>query len=199
MKILKFTKEADWLDARRGRVTGTRAGNFGLKRGGGYKKGFYEVIAERVAVPRDDENVMDRGKRIEEEAVERFAKETGKKVQYDKVLCVREDDPNIAFSPDALIGKTESIEVKCLNSPSHIEAYLTKKVPSEYEEQYIQPFVVNDSLKTLYFVFYDPSMPKDFFFFEIHRKDVKDKIEEQLGIQRQLLAEIAAIEAQLTF
>jgi hypothetical protein len=199
MKILKFDNEQEWLDARRGKITGTRLKDLIVKRGNGRKKGFYEIIAERVAIPKSEENVMDRGKRLEVEAIERFEKETGKKVNKDLVLVCRDDNEDIAYSPDGFIGKTETIEAKCLNSASHIEALLTGKIPSEYEEQTIQPFIVNDKLKKLHFVFYDPRMPKDFFYFTINRKDVKDKVQEYFEIEKQALVEIAKIEKQLTF
>ncbi|MCV6900789.1 YqaJ viral recombinase family protein, partial [Escherichia coli] len=84
--------------------------------------------------------------RLEEEAVARFVKETGKEVNTDLVIFTRDDNENIAFSPDAYIGDTEVVEAKCLSSASHIEAWLTQEVPSEYEEQTIQPFIVNDTL-----------------------------------------------------
>jgi predicted phage-related endonuclease len=199
MKIQKFSTEEQWLEARRGRVTGTRLKDLIVKRGTAKKMGFYELIAERIALPPDGENVMDRGKRLEDEAIERFAKETKKKVNNDLVLWYRDDDENIAVSPDGSIGKTEAVEVKCLSSARHIEAWLTKKIPDEYEYQVLQYFIVNDKLKTLYFVFYDPRMPKDFFYHEVHRKDVQDDVDEYLLLERNVLAEIAEIEAQLTF
>ncbi len=178
MKIQKFSTEDEWLEARRGRVTGTRLKDLIVKRGTAKKMGFYELIAERIALPPDGENVMDRGKRLEDEAIERFAKETKKKVNNDLVLWYRDDDENIAVSPDGSIGKTEAVEVKCLSSARHIEAWLTKKIPDEYEYQVLQYFIVNDKLKTLYFVFYDPRMPKDFFYHEVHRKDVLDDVDD---------------------
>lgn len=199
MKVIKYDNEEAWLEARRGRLTGTRVGSLVSKRDGKPLKGYYEVIAERVAIPHDGENVLDRGKRLEEEAVDRFAKETGKKAKRELVLCCREDDEDIAYSPDALIGKTEDVEVKCLNSAAHIEALLTKGIPSEYEAQIVQGFVVNDKLKTRYMVFYDPRMPRDFFYLTITRKDMQVKIDEALALERQVLADIAKIEAQLTF
>ena len=142
---------------------------------------------------------MDRGKRLEDEAIERFAKETGKKVNTDLVLWYRDDDENIAVSPDGYIGKTEAVECKCLSSARHIEAWLTQEIPDEYEYQVLQYFIVNDSLKTLHFVFYDPRMPKDFFYFTIHRKRLQRQIEEYLDLERRVLAEIAQIESKLTF
>lgn len=199
MKILKFNEEQEWLDARRGKITGTRLKDLIIKRGTEKKIGFYELIAERIALPPSQENVMDRGKRLEEEACERFAKETGKKVNNDLVLWQRDDNENIAVSPDGTIGKSEAVECKCLSSALHIKAYLTKEVPAEYQEQAIQYFIVNQSLNKLYFVFYDPRMPKDFFYLIILRKDVKDKILEYLELEKQVLKEIDELEKQFTF
>lgn len=199
MKTLKFNNAEEWLAARRGRITGTRAGSLFSKRDKKPLKAYYEIIAERVAVPADDENVMDRGHRLEDEALDRFEKETEKKLNRDLVLWCRDDAESIAISPDAVIGKTEAVEVKCLSSASHIEAWLTQDTPSEYEGQILQYFVVNDSLKTLYFVFYDPRMPKDFFYIMVKRDDVKEKVKEYLELEKRAIEEIAKIEEDLTF
>jgi len=199
MKIQNFKSEEAWLYARKGRMTGTTIATVFSKRDKKYLKGFYEIIADRVAIPASIENAMDRGRRLEEEALERFSKETGKKINTDLVLCMREDNENIANSPDGLIGKTGAVEVKCLNSASHIEAYITKKIPGIYEGQMLQYFVVNDSLRKLYFVFYDPRMPIDFFYIEVKRKDVKEKVKEYLALEREVLLEIDRIEKELTF
>lgn len=200
IKITKFSSEEEWMDGRRGKITGTRLGKLISKRDKKKLKGFYEVIAERVAIPASNEPVMDRGRRLETEALERFEKETGKKVNKDLVIISRDENENIAYSPDGFIGKTETVEVKCLNSASHIEAWLTKEIPSEYYEQTIQPFIVNNSLKTLYFVFYDPRLPKiDFFFFEVRRSDIKKEIAEFLALELEILEEIRRIETELTW
>src|SRR3990167_6790649 len=199
MKIQTFNNEIEWLEARKGKITGSRLGLLFSKRDKKPLKPFYEIIAERVAIPADGENAMDRGKRLEIEALERFEEETKKKVNKDLVLWTRDDDDGIAISPDGFIGKTEAVEVKCLNSASHIEAFLTKKIPSEYEYQILQYFIVNDDLKILYFVFYDPRMPKDFFFYEVNRKNVAEKIEEYLEMEKEALKQIKEIEKQLTF
>lgn len=199
MKTETFGDKDSWLEARRGRITGTRLGSLLSKRDKKPLKGFYEVVAERVAIPRDGENVMDRGIRLEEEAVARFVAETGKKVNTDLVIWHRDDDKNIAISPDGFIGKTEAVEVKCLSSAAHIEAWLTKEVPSEYEHQVLQYFIVNDKLKTLFFIFYDPTMPKDLFWLTVERKGVQERVDEYLELERQVLTQIAEIEQKLTF
>lgn len=198
--IQKFDDRDIWLTARAGKITGSKLKDIIVKRGTGKKKGFYQLIADKVAVAPDSENAMARGTRLEEEAVARFVKETGKKVNTDLVIFSRKDNENIAFSPDAYIGDTEVVEAKCLSSASHIEAWLTKAVPDEYVEQTIQPFIVNDKLQTLYLVFYDPRIPaKDFFFLVINRKDIEEKIIEYLAYEKAVLEEVEKIVLELTF
>ena len=200
MKTLKFDDKDTWLSARRGKITGSRLKDIVVKRGTGKKIGFYELIAERLGVPADDENAMDRGTRLEPEAIERFRKETKKKVDSNLVIWTRDEDENIAISPDGIIGKTEAVEAKCLSSARHIEALITQEVPDEYKMQITQYFIVNDSLKTLYMVFYDPRiLAKDFFFLTVKRKDLEKEIEEYLNYQRTTLVEVNAIVNKLTF
>lgn len=200
MKTLAFESKEEWLEARRGRITGSRLKDIVVKRGTGKKIGFWELVAERLGVPPDGEDVMERGNRLESEAIEQFTKETGKKVNTDLVLWVREDNENIAISPDGFIGKTEAVETKCLSSARHIEALVTQAVPGEYEMQVIQYFVVNDSLKTLYLAFYDPRiLAKPFFYLTIKRADVQEKVDEYLEYQKTTLAEVNEIVNQLTF
>lgn len=199
MKTLKFNDKQEWLDARIGKVTGTRLKDIITLRGSGYKKGFYELIAERVALPADGENVMDRGLRLEEEAMARFSKETGKKVDSSLIMWVSEEDENVAISPDGVIGKTKAIELKCLNSASHIEAWLTQKMPSEHYFQTLQYFIVNPALKTLYFAFYDPRIPaKDFFYLTIKRADVQEDVEKYKSQQLEIIKEVERITLELT-
>ncbi|MDE1767163.1 MAG: YqaJ viral recombinase family protein [Thaumarchaeota archaeon] len=200
MKTLKFDEREEWLQARAGKITGTRLKDIIVKRGTGHKLGFYELIAERIATPEDGEDPMERGARLESEAVERFISETKKKVNTDLVLWQREDNPNIAISPDGIIGKTEAIEVKCLSSARHIETYLTQKIPDEYVYQTLQYFIVNDQLKTLYVCFYDPRVKvKDFFITTLTRtKTLKEEIERFLTYERETLKEVDEIVADLT-
>lgn len=198
-KIIKFENEQEWLDGRRGKATATKVSGLIVKRGTEHKMGFWELVAETVALPPDGENRMDRGKRLEQEAIEYFTKETGKKVNTDLVLVCRDDDPRIAYSPDGLIGKTEDVEVKCLSSALHIKALVQKKIPHEYEDQMIHGFSVNDSLRKRYMVFYDPRMPIPFFYIEVLRKDHKDRIKYQLDAVRSALKEVDLLEAQITF
>ena len=200
MKTLSFADRDTWLFARRGKITGSRLKDIIVKRGTGRKIGFYELIAERLGVPADDENPMDRGTRLEEEAIERFKKETGKKVDTSLVIWTRDDNESIAVSPDGFIGKKEAVEAKCLSSARHIEAWITKELPDEYRMQAIQYFIVNDKLTTLHVVFYDPRiLAKDYFVIDVKRADVKEEIDEYRTYEELVLREVNDIVNQLTF
>lgn len=200
MKTIKFDTKEEWLAGRIGKITGSRLKDIVVKRGTGKKIGFYELIAERLGIPADGENPMDRGTRLESEAVEMFTKETGKKVDTNLYIWTRDDEESIAISPDGVIGKTEALECKCLSSARHIEAFLTQSIPDEYEFQKLQYFIVNDKLETLYFAFYDPRLlAKPFFFITVKREDVQKEVDEYLDYQRKTLAEVNAIVNQLTF
>lgn len=188
------------MEARKTKITGSRLKDIVVKRGTGQKIGYYELIAERLALPPDGQNPMERGHELETEAIERFEKETGKKVDTSLLIWTREDNESIAVSPDGVIGETEAVEVKCLASARHIEALLTDEIPSEYEFQVLQYFIVNDKLETLYFVFYDPRLSvKDFFYKKIERGPLSAQIDNYREYQKNLLAEINEIVNSFTF
>jgi hypothetical protein len=210
MKTLTFTDREEWLDARRGRITGSTAKDVSKGRGTKMKVGVYRLIADRVAIPRGDENRMDRGQTLEGEAIERFTQETGKQIDTSLVIWARDDNENIAISPDGFSGETEAfavistgtreaVEVKCLDSARHVEAYITKAIPEDYKEQAQQYFVVNDKLETLYFIFYDPSMPMDFFYLTMSREDVAEEVGQILEAQKQTLTFVEEWVGRLTF
>lgn len=208
MKVDKFIGREDWMESRLGKITGTRLKDIIVKKAGSGKKiGFYELIAERLSVSEEDfdgyipnETPIARGTRMQTFAVDRFKKETGKKVNEDLVLWSRDDEPSIAVSPDGVISKTEAVETKCLSSARHVEAFLTKVIPDEYYYQTLQYFIVNDKLQTLYVVFYDTRLPAiQYFVTEINRSDVEVAISENLEYQKNVIKEVDAIVKGLTF
>lgn len=206
MNIEQYETREEWMDGRRGRVTGSTLKDLVVKRGTEKKVGFYRLIAERIAAARSDEDSpMDRGTRLEEAAIARLTEDTGISFDTSLVIWSREDNRNIAISPDGFAKGTDGVvrvaaEVKCLSPELHIKAWLTQKVPSEYWEQVLQYFAVNDALELLYFVLYDPSIPaKEFFYIEVTRAEVQDEVTYVLDYQRQELAEIDEAVLQLTF
>lgn len=200
MKTLSFESREDWLDARRGKITGTRVKDL-MSANGKKKAAFYELIAERVAVAPDDENPMERGARLEEEALKTFSDAAGKELDTSLIIWTRDDNDSIAVSPDAfVIGEPAAVEVKCLSSAKHIETFLTQKMPSEYESQVAQYFVVNDELERVYMVFYDPRVTiRPFFYLTITREEVAEEVAEYLAFERDTLKEVQEAVVSLTF
>lgn len=215
MNVTKFEDKESWLFGRLGKLTGSRLKDVVVKRGSGKKVGYYELIAERLGVPPDGENPMERGTRLESEAITRFQEVTHKQVDTTLVMWSREDNESIAISPDGVVSEEEAVECKCLSSARHIEAYLTQQIPDEYHYQMLQYFAVNEKLQVLNFVFYDPrfamfqpggelsretsSKPFDFFFIQVKRKDVQEEVDEVLAYEEAVLEEIEAIVINLTF
>lgn len=201
MIIQTFDNDREWLEARRGKITGSRLKKLVVKRGTEKKTEFYEMIAERISKPLADGEIklspLDHGHAYEAEAISRFEQRTGKEVDRTKCIWSREDNPNIAISPDGVVigtDNTEAVEAKCLSEANHLKAYLTKEIPEEFEEQKLQYFIVNDKLQKLTFCFLNPRlMAADFFTIEFTRADVLAEIEEKLIFERQTLAEIDSI------
>ena len=192
----------EWLDFRRGKITGSRLADIIVKRGTGRKLGFYEVLAERVAVETgvDHESPLERGHDLEAEAIALFTEITGVKVKTDCGMWISDESDYIAISPDGEISKTEAVEVKCLSSAKHLQAYFEQQIPSEYEAQVMQYFIVNDSLKKLYFVFYDPRIPqKPLHYIEIERSEWRERIDEYKAYELEALQDIERKVVELTF
>ena len=148
-----------WHHLRKGKITGTT-----LKAIMGTPKArqdaLYEVIAERltVGVDMDYENPMDRGIRLEPDAISLFEFESGKTVEKCG-YCEDDENTLIGYSPDGLIGEDEDVEVKCMGGKNHVKMWLTNEVPDEYYWQVVQAFVVNPKLQKRYFVGYNPDIP----------------------------------------
>lgn len=203
MKILDVEQGTDeWKDLRKGKISGTMLGDLYSKRGG-RKIGFYEIIADRLGLGRGDEDRMQRGLDLEEEALEILSSKTG--LEFERLgICVSDFSDQVINSPDALAkidGKYKTgAEIKCLSPARHLQAVIENKIPAEFESQTIQYFIVNDDLETLYFIFYDPSIPTvPFHEIVVKREDIVDKIEMFKNYQIETLIEIDAIIESLTF
>jgi len=142
---------------------------------------FYEILAQRlsIGVP-DDESAMARGVRMEPEARAEYEKRTKKKVE-EVGFIESDDNKDLGASPDGYIKKKvldHAIEIKCLSGANHLRAYMEKVIPRNYYPQGIQQFIVNEKLKTLDFVFYDPRIPAlPYHVITMKRKDVAHDIE----------------------
>lgn len=206
MKIIDVDQNSiDWLEARKGKITGSKLKDIVVKRGNGHKVGFYQLIADRIfdGAPSEEDD-RERGHSLEDEAAQRFTAETGKELRRVGLL-VSDLNPNIAVSPDrVVVGSpiTEHVEIKCLGDARHVEAVLTDSVPKDYYPQVVQNFIVNEDLKTLYLVFYSDrtQLPKfQYHCITVNREDVTDDIEWYRDYQLKTIEEINGILEQYVF
>lgn len=182
----------EWHQKRKGKVTGTM-----LKKIMGSAKtrddAKYEIIAARLTVGLEDdsENAMDRGTRLEPEAIDAFIFETGKKVEITG-FCEDDDDPTICNSPDGLIPEENAaVEVKCMGGKNHVKMWLKNEVPDEYEWQVVQYFVINPKLKRMYFIGYNPDIEvHPLHIITIEREEIDEKVKEAKIAQKEFLAEV---------
>lgn len=200
-----YETEEDWLQARLGLVTGTATNGMSPKRDGTYGKTFWEKLAERVCEQPDDENPMERGNRLEEEAIAELEKASGLEFDTRKILWVSKEIKGLALSPDGVgLTKTDTAcEIKCLNSAHHLEAYYKKDYPKtstlyqQYKAQARSYFHVNTELNTLYIGFYDPRAPIPFHYITMERKDIADELDVERGKIVAAIAELDKFEKDL--
>ena len=188
-------KTDEWHHLRKGKLTGTTVKSI-MGTPKARQEAIYEIIAERLTVGVEGEypeNAMDRGNRLEPDAIAAFELETGKTVERTG-FC--EDDSNafIANSPDGLIGDTEAVEAKCLGGKNHVKMWLTNEVPDEYKWQVVQYFVVNEKLEKLYFVGYNPDIEiHPMHVIEVERAELEKEIDEARIAEEEFLKEVDEI------
>lgn len=201
MQVLKFNDEQSWLDSRLTRITGTRLIMPRTKDKTKKLDGFYDLIGENLLKNNQDKSSMDIGTELEPESIARFVKETGKQVDTSLMIWTRDDNSKIALSPDGVvIGEEAAVETKSLSAGKHIKTFLTQEIPSCYHYQKLQYFVVNEKLETLYWLFYNPNLiVNDFFYIVVKRSDIQDEIVEYLEFQNSILKDVENIINDLTF
>jgi len=184
MKIINIPQNTDeWLEYRKGKISGSKLKDIVVKRGINEKVGFYKLLADQVEAVADEEDDRDRGHRLESSAIEAFEQAKGLEVDADCGIWVSDKNDKIIISPDGGIkidGEySAAVEAKCLNGPNHLAVVITGKLPDEFKDQRIQYFIVNEKLETLYFVFHNPNITVlkwQTFIIQIDREDVEDEI-----------------------
>lgn len=181
MKIINCDQRSlDWHAIRRCKVTGTK-----LKHVMGTPMARISLIAELIAEEGTESSKqfrstpeMERGTAEEPFAVKAFIEKTGKKVK-EVGICISDEFPWLAHSPDGVIGKDceEEIEIKNPDSSTMILDKIMNMVPSdqlgtkaklnfigvpeEYKWQIVDAFLVNEKLNKLHFVIYDARFVSD--------------------------------------
>lgn len=206
MKVVSVEQNTpEWLELRQGKITGSKLGDIVVMRGNTKKIGFFQLVADRLGLDDGTEDGRDRGHETEEAAIAYFEKAAKKKVERDCGMWLSDTDDNIAISPDGGIKNkkgeyTEAVEVKCLGSARHIQAIYENKLYGGYWFQALQYFIVNEKLKTLYFVFYDPRVvAHPYHCIQIDRKAVQAEVDLYLAYQIKTLEEVDELAEKLAF
>ena len=193
MKIIKVEQGSpEWMSFREGKRTGTSVGKLFAK---SRKTGelydttkplleLYKKVAERLADGTGDDDGLEsnreRGKEMEAEAIA-CAEEKLKLKLIRGNVWQDENDENHIESPDAYTKDLKkAVEIKCLSSARHIQAIVENEPPKEYYAEYLNYFLVNDKLETLYVFLYDPRFivrGLTWHAFEIKRADIEYEIE----------------------
>lgn len=156
----------EWVQARIGKITGSRAGDVmaRLKNGSkaaAYENYLYELVCETLSGQMADGFVskpMQRGIDLEATARMAYEVETGRDVE----LCGLIDHPRIrrfAASPDGLVGAHGCVEIKCPNTSTHV-GFLKTGVPSKQYWWQMQAQMACAGRAWCDFVTFDDRMPE---------------------------------------
>lgn len=209
MRVIEVEQgSSEWLSFREGKRTGTSIGKlFAKSRVAGelYDTDkplitFYQKVAERLAEGTGDddglESSRERGKDLEQEAINEAERKLGLILIRGNVWQV-DDDTNHIESPDAYTEDLKTaVEVKCLSSARHIQAICENRPPKEYYAEYLNYFLVNDELETLYVFLYDPRFLLEHLrtkAFKLSRKDIEADIERMRDIDTQAELMLSAV------
>lgn len=199
MRIIEIEQgSTEWMSFREGKRTGTTIGKIfakSRKTGEMYDTEkplitFYQKVAERLAEGTGDddglESSRERGKDLEEEAIQEAEQQLGLTLIRGNVW--QSEDANHIESPDAYTEDLKTaVEIKCLSSARHIQAICENRPPQEYYAEYLNYFLVNDKLETLYVFLYDPRFLLEhlrWHAFKLDRKDIEYDIERMRDIDQ---------------
>lgn len=185
----------EWHQLRKGKITGTTLKALMSSRKDTREGAIYELIAERLmegVESEEYENAMERGNRLESDAISAFELEYKKETE-ETGFVENDDNKMMGYSPDRLIANSdeEDVEVKCPLGKAYVEIWLTNLLPDEYYWQLVQAFVVNPKLNLRYFVAYHPNITvHPIHVIEIKREDIEEDIEKARVAQEEALKRV---------
>ena len=155
MRIIECEQgSSEWLELRRGVITGTRIEQ-AFKNSDALRN---KLIAEKMATflePQGSSKDIDRGHALEPMAKKEYEKQTGRVVE-EVGFILHPDRDDVGLSPDGIINNgAMAIEVKSPNSQTHVEYMRSKTVPKKYLFQHFGYFLNIPELESIDFVSYD--------------------------------------------
>ena len=215
---------SEWLEERRKSIGGSDAHSIlPPTRGAGAADGrtatFWEKVAAQLTKQKDaafqDERDMDRGHRLEAEAINELSTIVG--LPFDtKPGIWKSDDYLVHISVDGAEPTdipTYDAEVKALKAGKHFK-YLYKSlkwkssqldlVPNEYgayyREQVLHAFAVNPLLETRFFMLYEPNAIYEehkVVLIVIRRKDIQEELTDYSEVLNKVTTDIRNVVAEL--
>jgi len=152
----------EWLDARKGVITGSRFKEIVTPAKAELSKSsksyMYELVAERMGatVSFYQNEHMQRGNELEPDA--RTAYEFIKDMTVEQVGFCLHDNKLIGVSPDGLIGDDGGIEIKCPKETTHISYLDSGSLPLIYKPQ-VQGSMWVTGREWWDFMSYHPELP----------------------------------------
>lgn len=195
----------EWFAARIGKVTASTVADAVamLKRGSGETKARADlkaiIAAERISGEMLRTQFVSKSMEwgVETEPRARAAYEMERGLLVDTVGFV--NHPSIEFagcSPDALVGDSGGLEIKCPNTSTHVEYMLANRLPPEYEPQVMWSLACTGR-EFWDFMSFDDRLPKRMqkFIFRVFRDEAR--IAELESGVRQFLSEVDELIAEL--
>lgn len=190
----------EWLDARIPLITASRFLDVLTTIKSGYsaarKNYAAEIVVQRLTgkeIERFKTRAMEWGNETEDLAADTYMLLTGA-IPEKCGIFIHNEHP-FGDSPDRLVGKDGTLEIKCLNTANHIEVLKTGKMPAKHMPQ-VQGHLWMTGRKWCDFISFDPDMPKDaqIFIQRIERdNDYIQMLEEELIVFNQ------EVEKDITF
>lgn len=155
----------EWFSARLGRVTGSRVADLvaRTKSGPSASRAHYlaQLVSERLTGQTSDSftnTPMQWGVDHEDEARRAYTFRTGRTV----TLTGFEQHPTIRMagaSPDGFVDLDGLVEIKCPNTSTHVDTFVSGKIPAKYEIQMLWQLACTGR-SWCDFVSYDPRLPE---------------------------------------
>ena len=180
VKVEQGTKE--WKNLRLGKITGTRLKGI---RSSNNLPIIDEMISELVVGEAEFifiNDAMKRGNEKEPEARALYIEKTGADIE-EVGFCISIDNDYIGLSPDGFTkDRKGAIEIKCPSTKKHVQNIRMDKIPSEYKDQVLMYFILNQELEWLDFISYDDRFTaKPIWIKKVIREELEDEIKSAIN------------------
>jgi hypothetical protein len=149
-------KSIDWMEIRKGKITGTRSKGLFIKS----DTLLIELLSEKIEDFEMEESYISQAMQegIEKEPYAREALSNEVFVSFKEVGFLQSASiPLIGLSPDGITDDdTAACEIKCFGAKKHTSTILANEIPSDNIHQCLHYFTVNPKLEILYFASYRP-------------------------------------------